>query len=510
MYTKQEIILKHLREGKSQRQISRELQISRKTVKRYIDSYKARERDDSIGEENLHVYLSEVPKYDGPKRAKRALTQEIQHRIDQLVEENVRKRQTGLHKQVLKKCDLLTILHQEGHKIGYTTVCNYISRKENRKKEAFIRQRYQPGSACEFDWGEVKLNIEGKRTVLQMAVFTSSYSNYRYACLFHRQDTLAFMESHAGFFTHTGGVYHQMAYDNMRVAVARFVGRHEKEPTEALINLKGHYQFHHRFCNAYRGNEKGHVERSVEYIRRKAFGFKDGFSSIDEAKQYLFGVVERLNQTPGQQSTQTPQQLFNQEKGSLWSAPAPFCCYTTEQLRADKYGTVTYCCNRYSVPDHLVGEFVDAKISSDQLQLYHQDKLIATHKRSYEVHSWIINLDHYLDTLHKKPGALTNSEALAQSSGHLKEMYRKYYRQCPRDFIELLLYCRKHHISHNQLSDAEQQLLNICPTDINTEKLTAVLGNKASAETMPVQNGDDTIQKASMAHLLALTNLVEN
>jgi hypothetical protein len=28
------------------------------------------------------------------------------------------------------------------------------------------------------------------------------------------------------------------------------------------------------------GNEKGHVERSVEYIRRKAFAFKDEFARL--------------------------------------------------------------------------------------------------------------------------------------------------------------------------------------------------------------------------------------
>ena len=79
-----------------------------------------------------------------------------------------------------------------------------------------------------------------------------------------------------------------MVYDNMRVALAKYVGRHEKEPTVALLQLRGHYGFSHRFCNAYRGNEKGHVERSVEYIRRKAFGLKYQFSDISEAESWLF------------------------------------------------------------------------------------------------------------------------------------------------------------------------------------------------------------------------------
>ncbi len=510
MYTKQEIIIRHSREGKSQRQISRELQISRKTVKKYIESYYSGLKHSGDGKVELHEFLSLEPKYSNSKRPKRTLTMELQQQIDQLLEDNSRKRKSGLHKQVLKKCDILTLLHQKGHKIGYTTVCNYISRKEKRSPEAFIRQRYTPGSVCEFDWGEVKININGKRAVLQMAVFTSGYSNYRYACLYYRQDTLAFMESHVKFFAHADGVYHQMVYDNMRVAVARFVGRKEKEPTQALINLKGHYQFHHRFCNAYRGNEKGHVERSVEYIRRKAFGFRDDFSSLDQAEEYLCGVVNQLNNAPRQQTGKTSSELFDHEKEVLWDAPPPFSCYSTEQLRVDKYGTVTYCCNRYSVPDHLVGAFVDVKIYSHQLELYYQDKLIGAHQRSYGAHTWTISLDHYLDTLRKKPGALNNSEALAQSSDHLRQMYQKYYQQCPKDFIELLLYCRKHHISKNKLYDAEQALLGFCPTDISTEKLTALLGNNTTSVPEVVHGNDEKIQKASVAHLLALTNLVEN
>jgi hypothetical protein len=47
------------------------------------------------------------------------------------------------------------------------------------------------------------------------------------------------MESHNEFFAHIGGVFHEMVYDNMRVAVAEFVGRHEKQPTRALTNLSG-------------------------------------------------------------------------------------------------------------------------------------------------------------------------------------------------------------------------------------------------------------------------------
>ena len=509
MYMKQEIIIRYTREGKSQRQISRDLNISRKTVKKYIESYFDSEKSKPLGPPKLYDHLSVKPKYNCRKRGKRILNTEVQQEIDRLLEGNAKKRREGLRKQVLKKCDIHMALQENGFRIGYTTVCNYISLREKRSSEAFIRQRYDPGSVCEFDWGEVKVKINNQRTVLQMAVFTSAYSNYRYACLYYRQDTLAFMESHVEFFSHTGGVYHQMVYDNMRVVVARFVGRKEKEPTQALVNLKGHYRFNHRFCNAYRGNEKGHVERSVEYIRRKAFGFKDEFSSIDQAREHLCSVFEKLNKAPRQNIGKTSFELFNQEKEFLWEAPGPFSCYSTEQFRADKYATISFNGNRYSVPDHLVGEFVDVKIYSDQLKMYYQDQLAGTHQQSYGAHSWTINLGHYLNTLYKKPGALSGSEALAQSSDYLREIYGKYYQDSPREFIELVIYCRKHNIDIARLQQAENQLLNWCPTNITTEKITAILGNNPSKEEAVLKN-DAQIERASLAHLLELSNLIEN
>jgi transposase len=61
MYTKQEIIIRYLREGKSQREISRVLQISRKTVKKYIEGYFSSQKEAGKGEENLHGRFIEAP-----------------------------------------------------------------------------------------------------------------------------------------------------------------------------------------------------------------------------------------------------------------------------------------------------------------------------------------------------------------------------------------------------------------------------------------------------------------
>ena len=85
MYTKQEIIIKSYREGQSQRSISRELHVNRKTVKKYILEYESHLRDKQSGAAILSEYLSKPSVYQGQNRSKLKLTREVQEYIDKLL-----------------------------------------------------------------------------------------------------------------------------------------------------------------------------------------------------------------------------------------------------------------------------------------------------------------------------------------------------------------------------------------------------------------------------------------
>jgi len=499
MYTKQEIILRNHRDGFSQRQITRDLGISRTTVSKYISQYNLFLASGKTASQALSLCMSELPSYNSNTRGKLRLTQEAKTAIDLLLEQNKTKRMGGMSKQQLKKIDILASLQGQGFAIGYTTVCNYIRGKETtpRAKEAFIRQVYDPGSSCEFDWGEVKLTILNQQRKFQLAVFTSAYSNYRYSLLYERQDTLAFMESHVAFFSTIDGVFREMVYDNMRVAVAKFIGKYEKEPTQALLNLRGHYQFSHRFCNAYKGNEKGHVERSVEYVRRKAFGLKDDFATLEEANNHLLIALEKINNTKQQLTGKSANEMFAQEKDHLIEHTQPLAFCDSEQLRVDKYSTISYRTNRYSVSDKLVGKFVDVKIYSLKIEVFYDNQFICSHKRVYSKHQWVIAIEHYLDTFKRKPGALAGSLALA-SSKQLKNIYESYFKYAPRDFIELLHYCHNNKIEDMHLRATVERLANSGNGNITSEKLIAVLGNRSP------------INISSHGKLSQITNLAKN
>jgi transposase len=507
MYTLQEIIIRSYKQGESQRKISKELQVNRKTVKRYIDLYELQAKEASSNAETQVSFLSCRPVYHTGNRPKIKLTQDVEGVIDELLALNEQKKKQGLKKQQLKKKDILEELHKRGFDIGYTSVCTHISNKLGTPKpqEAFIRQIYSPGSVCEFDWGEIRLNIFGVQTRLQLAVFTSAYGNHRMAYIYHRQDSLSFMEAHVRYFREIGGVFREIVYDNMRVAIAKFVGKYEKEPTQALLALRAHYQFSHRFCNIYRGNEKGHVERSVEYVRRKSFALKDSFDDIDQAQIHLNAVLTKLNNEHQKATGKTAHSLLQEEK--LLMAPTPradMLCSQEVQLRVDKYATVSYKTNRYSVPDHLVGDFIDLKVFSREVHIYHKNVRMFIHPRSYQIHQWVINIEHYLNTFKKKPGALPGSVALA-SNTYLKTLYVQYFSNVPRDFIELLGYCREYMINDERLEDSVRRLVNECKGEITVEKLRALLGNSQTSQS-PTR--DDSICLMAKQQLAIVTGLM--
>jgi len=513
MVSKQEVILRYFREGHSQRRISKDLGVSRPTVKKYIKEYERGKKLMEGGVSEVEGLLLEElfgePKYKVSKRSKRKLTTEMGELIAGYLDQNQSKRSRGLHKQLMKKVDIWEALKESGHEIGYTTVCNYIRAVENKPSEAYIRQSYEPGEDCEFDWAEVRLVIGGKEYRLMLAVFTSAMSNYRWAKLFWRQDTASFQQAHAGFFSHTSGVYRRMIYDNMRVAIRQFVGRREKKPTEALVKLASYYQFSWRFCNAGKGNEKGHVERSVEYVRRKAFSRRDEFETIQAANEYLEQVCGQLNDRPLQGKQDSAKVLFEQERPYMYPSPVAFDCGQPMDLRVDKYSTICCGTNHYSVPDHLVDKRLAVRLYPTYLLVYWNNALVCRHERRMGAHGWYIELEHYLDTLRKKPGALAGSLALKTAEQHLRSLYETHFQDQPKVFIELLHYQRDKQVSILTIGQAVAKSMELCPHHaLSLDKIKVLCEQTAMPRPQQDPPLHGAIEQASQAQLQTLADLL--
>ena len=510
MELKQQIIIRYLN-GDGQRKIAKELHVSRNTIRKYVNEYNSKKQE--LLDNNLLVNQNQIiddivaePTYDSSNRTRWKISDECINLIKQYLIENKQKRASGKAKQQLKAIDIYELLIKQNFDISYSSVSNIVRSLKESFNEAYIKQEYSLGDTCEFDWGEVKLNINNTGfKKYQIAVFTSAFGNYRFAVLFETQDTTAFQQSHVLFFEHIGAIYHTMVYDNMKVAVAKFVGPHEKQPTKALLTLSTYYGFNFRFCNIRSGNEKGHVERSVEYVRRKAFAFKDTFSSLDEANEYLLSVCNALNNKPlTTDKNIIPVNTLKQELPYLLPKLPMLDCADIKECRVDKYSCITYKQNRYSVSDKYVGNMVLVKAYANKIIVYCENIIIAEHVRTFGLFDWNIKLEHYLNTLHKKSGALNNSTAMLKLDTQIKTIYNKYFTQNPKDFLDLYEIILEKGIE--TVKNALSELEKISPLDISSEKVKLICNKSIVEKDNNIANDAITIASANL--LLQYSSLV--
>ncbi|MDI9412812.1 MAG: IS21 family transposase [Bacillota bacterium] len=494
---KQDILIMFFRDGKSQRAIARETGVSRKTISKYIKEYEVQKNQllgadpgSDIGE--LTDSIVAAPKYDSSNRKKRKVTAKVVTAIQTHLDANEKKRQNGQSKIQKKKIDIYEALVAEGFDISYSTVCNTIRKMQNQAAEAFIKARYELGDVCEFDWGEAKLRVAGKMTKIQLSVFTGAAGNYRHAEAFLKQDTPCFLESHAEFHEHLGNVYKLMVYDNTRVAVKRLAGA-EGEPTDALLQLSLYYGFKFRFCNPNSGNEKPHVERSVEYVRRKAFSSKDEFDSLEEINEHLRNICAELNAKPQKGlDGKTALDILEAERPYLLPGLPKYDAARITELRVNKYSVVMVDGCYYSVPDKHVGQMVLTKVYSNEIRCFYEGAPIAAHARKMGSNLWTIDLNHYLSTLKKKPGALASSVALHQADPRLQKIYRQHYITKERDFIDLIFFISEHGLE--KVEEAISLLTKVSPLEVTTETIKAICGRNPIKKAGASVRSDTTMQ----------------
>lgn len=496
-------------ETHSVRATAKRLHINRKTVQRYVDQYL---KAISEGDESLAAFLRSEPvsRGRGNARAKKALVPEVCDYIKGCLADNDAKKARGDRKLCMKATDIHEALQALGFQVSYPSVCNYIHKCRNSDAglaECYIRQVYAPGQDCEFDWGEFHLTIDGRRRKVYIAVFTMAYSNYRMSFLFFRQDTMAFIESHKLCFDNFNGVPHRMVYDNMKVAVKSFVGG--KQPTDALVRMENAWGFSHRFCNIRSGNEKGHVERSVEFLRRKAFSVRDSFGSLKEANKYLYDVCMDLNMTVSSQATADIILRSSEDLGNLLPLREGPGSFEHGFYRVDKYATVNVHGVRYSVPETLVGKKLSVFIHANHIVVRDANTEVARHERLSEI-GWCLDIMHYISTFAKKPGSIAGSAALECAAPEIRDVFRNHFEDNPSGFIEALRVVRDNGLTLEDFMIAYDMMVaaGINPAMPGAFEQMILPGRKApeslSAQTVP----SSVIEAEADAGLLKITQLM--
>jgi hypothetical protein len=104
------------------------------------------------------------------------------------------------------------------------------------------------------------------------------------------------------------------------------------------------------------------------------------------------------------------------ERELLRALPAePFDTALTLTPRVDRYAQLMVRCNQYSVPARFIGHRLRVKLSASTVTAYDRNTVVARHQRAIGKGVKVLDLDHYLEILLRKPGALPGATALAQA-----------------------------------------------------------------------------------------------
>jgi len=230
------------RQGVSIKAISRELGISRNTVRRYLRS-------------------GRVP----VARTRSAKPSKLEGYRDYLVARVESARPDWIP---------ATVLHAEIAALGYSgclrTVSGYlVSLKPTPREDPLVRFETDPGQQMQVDWGA--FTLDGKHISLFLA--TLGWSRFSFGTFVGNERFDALRMCHEQTFEAFGGVPREVLYDNMRTVVqqrnAYGRGLHKFHP--GLTELAHDYTFLPRLCRPYRAKTKGKVERMIGYIRRSFF-----------------------------------------------------------------------------------------------------------------------------------------------------------------------------------------------------------------------------------------------
>lgn len=167
---------------------------------------------------------------------------------------------------------ILEKLKEQGFEGKYSIVKEYVkSRKMDLDEKATVRFETMPGKQGQMDWGffeEHTVYEEGKWKKLYCFLLVLGYSRMRYIEFVTDMSTNTLIRCHQNAFRYFGGYPEEILYDNMKqVVVKRLLKQEDSTLNRQFEDFAGFYGFKPILCRPYRGQTKGKVERTVQFVR---------------------------------------------------------------------------------------------------------------------------------------------------------------------------------------------------------------------------------------------------
>jgi transposase len=354
------------------------------------------------------------------------------------------------------------LVDEHGAEVAETTVRQYVRSRKRQLgwpvADVFVPQDHEPGAWAEVDWGQAEVDLAGERERVHLFLMRASFSGAVFCQASLVETQQAFLELHVEAFAWFGGVFAQIRYDNLTSAVKKVLKGRRRVEADRFVALRSHYRFVSEFTTPglEGAHEKGGVEGEVGRFRRNHLVPVPSVADLTALNALLLAGCEAdlARRIDGRAATIA--EAWAIERPLLIAlALDPFDAAEAAAPKVDQKALATIRQNRYSVPVALAGLKVSARVGAREIVISHGGKVVARHERLHGKFATSAQLDHYLELLQRKPGALKHSVALAQERHRgawpacFDELWaalaERYGRSAAAaQMVDVVLLCREH------------------------------------------------------------------
>ena len=258
-----------------------------------------------------------------------------------------------------------------GYPGGYDQVRRYVGQHRRDHRETFIPLAHDPGQRLECDFGHIHVDFPDGRRLVPVLIAAWAYSNYAFALAMPTERTEAILAGMVAALrvlrlrAPRGLVGQPQDRGQRRSSRAASAG-----PTSYYAALASHYAFEPLFCMPARGNEKPRAETRVRVLQRQWATPVPRCADLDALNAYLRArCVEEVSRTVAGY-TESIGQRFACDQAKALPLPAHrFDACVTQPAQVDKYQTVRFDSNRYSVPRTCAFQSVTVKGYIDRVEV---------------------------------------------------------------------------------------------------------------------------------------------
>jgi len=294
-----------------------------------------------------------------------------------------------IHQELRRKGMTLRLLweeHSARHPAqtthSYSQFCENYRRYAKRLKRS-MRQIHRAGEKLFIDYAGPTLELaDGQRAHIFVAALGAS--SYTYACATPRQSMVDWLGATAQALRFIGGVPQLIVPDNPRALIAN-ADRYEPRANETVLDFARHYGTSVLPARPYHPQDKGKVESAVQVVERWILMRlrHQQFATVDDVNEAIAPLLEQLNARAFQKLAGSRASAFAQlDAPALKPLPAQtweLAVYKTVRVHIDQH--VEFEGQRYSVPQALVGQVLEARVTARTVELLHRGQRVASHPR---------------------------------------------------------------------------------------------------------------------------------